>query len=708
MTADLPLILAGPFLRHCDNDNFTLCWVSREPLTELKLTLAAKQHSLTSEHLQEFALGDKAFYYLLHLTQTDLLPSNQGISYHLSANGHSDVFASISELTYAAQIPPTTEPANADGTEVDGTDTVNKAQSTKALANSANGPVFYIKPDIVDMLHGSCRNPHHHSDDALKAADTRLSQDLSLEARPSLLMLSGDQVYVDDVSGPMLFAIGQVITLLGLKQECFEGAKIADSEALDYNPGSMYQRHNKLLPHTQYPAKTALWRWYRNHPIFTSSMAENHLLSLAEVIALYLLTWSPSLWQCVDIPQHATELNKLASQRWNKQYQYLMVFVEGLGQVRRLLAHLPTYMMFDDHDVTDDWNLTARWEEAAYGHAFSKRIIGNALIGYTLFQGLGNNPDKFKLELLPLIHKLFSQANTLTINTNSHSIDAACTDQNAAEVASENTPGKTAVKTAGETAAEKADETVGPQDVLIQALLKFEHWHYSLATSPKVVVLDTRTRRWRSESNLAKPSGLMDWEALMDLQQELIDQDKVIIVSPAPIFGVKFIEAIQRTATLIGGSLLVDAENWMAHPGAANALLSIFMHRKTPQQFVILSGDVHYSFSYDIRIRFRHGSPHIYQITCSGIKNQFPEKLLPWFDKLNGWLYGHFSPLNWFTKRKRMLIRGRRPNGHSSQRLVNRSGLGILTLAENGAPKQISVLHSDLSQTIFEPPRNER
>jgi hypothetical protein len=39
---------------------------------------------------------------------------------------------------------------------------------------------------------------------------------------------------------------------------------------------------------------------------------------------------------------------------------------------------------------------------------------------------------------------------------------------------------------------------------------------------------------------------------------------------------------------------------------------------------------------------------------------------------------------------------------------INRSGLGILTLAENGAPKQISVLHGDLSQTHFEPQKDER
>ena len=53
-----------------------------------------------------------------------------------------------------------------------------------------------------------------------------------------------------------------------------------------------------------------------------------------------------------------------------------------------------------------------------------------------------------------------------------------------------------------------------------------------------------------------------------------------------------------------------------------------------------------------------------------------------------------------------MLIRGRRPNGHRSSRLVNNSGIGLVRIAESGAPSEISVLHSDGSKTTFEPPRN--
>lgn len=625
MPTALPLVLAGPTLRHCDRDNFTLWFVSSAPMNELILHLGEEKLILGNQQRHEIRLGEHAWQYLIQVNRDELLAVNSAIGYRLEDSRHGALFENITQLNYGDKV----------------------------------APEFVIKPEIENMLHGSCRNPHHHSGDALVAADTRLSQDLRVEARPSLLMLSGDQVYVDDIAGPMLYAIGQVIQLLGLPQEQFSGASLSDSSAISYLPAALYRRHKNLLPKTQYQAKTALRRWYINHPIFTSSLADNHLVSLGEIMALYLLTWSPELWQQIEVPKEVEGLSAVNTLRWEKEWLHLLEFKAGLHKVRRLMAHLPTYMIFDDHDVTDDWNLTAKWEKAAYGHPFSRRILGNALIGYTLFQGLGNAPHKFTTEIVPLIDDFFSQPDT------------------------------------------------AKQDLLIHALLKFEHWHYSLNTSPKIVVLDTRTHRWRSESNLAKPSGLMDWEALMEFQHDLLGQRNVIIVSAAPMFGVKLIETIQRTATMLGGSLLVDAENWMAHPGTANTLLSIFLHRKTPEQFVILSGDVHYSFAYDIRIRFRKTGPQIYQITCSGLKNQFPEKLIPIFDKLNGWLYGHFSPLNFLTKRKRMSIRGRRPNGERSKRLMNRSGIGLLSLARNGAPTQIAVLHADMSETHFDAPRKD-
>lgn len=86
--------------------------------------------------------------------------------------------------------------------------------------------------------------------------------------------------------------------------------------------------------------------------------------------------------------------------RYQQEFEIIEKFVDGLWQVQRLMAHLPCAMMFDDHDVTDDRNLTAGWEQAAYGQPFFKRIIGNTLLGYLIFQGWGNAPEQFPLELL--------------------------------------------------------------------------------------------------------------------------------------------------------------------------------------------------------------------------------------------------------------------------------------------------------------------
>jgi len=271
-------------------------------------------------------------------------------------------------------------------------------------------------------------------------------------------------------------------------------------------------------------------------------------------------------------------------------------------------------------------------------------IIGNGLIAYWLCQGWGNEPNNFNQEFLDVATRFIEHPESQT------------------------------------------------QDDFIRYLYTFERWHYTIHSSPKVVVLDTRTRRWRSESRMNKPSGLMDWEALIEFQHELMHQDKVVVVSAAPMFGVKVIEALQKAATIVGQPLVIDAENWMAHPGSANTLLSIFTHTKTPTNFVILSGDVHYSFAYDIKLRFRRNSPNIFQITCSGFKNQFPEPLLATCDHADRLLYSPRSPLNFLTKRKRLKIKKRDPDTPGVRRLVNTSAVGELKLDDHGKPSRVSIL----------------
>ena len=92
------------------------------------------------------------------------------------------------------------------------------------------------------------------------------------------------------------------------------------------------------------------------------------------------------------------------------------------------------------------------------------------------------------------------------------------------------------------------------------------------------------------------------------------------------------------------------------------------------------------------------------RITSSGLKNEFPRRLLDTFDRLNRWLYAPASPLNWFTKRRPMRIRPRRPQGAShGERLWNQSGIGLVTLDAQGRPVNIAQLGVDGSITHFLP-----
>ncbi|WPP47765.1 alkaline phosphatase D family protein [Pseudomonas sp. AN-1] len=635
---DLPAVLAGPLLRRLEARRLVLWLVASRPLeARLQLAWDDAQRGLVELDLplgdsrcQRLAVGRHAWLHLIDVRLDEPLPVDTFIYYDLHIE------------------------------EEDG--------GTRAIADWAPHLLYpgQARPDFVrrgrldHLLHGSCRKPHHPSKDGLLQADALLAATRSQPAeRPALLMLSGDQVYADDVAGPMLVAVHRLIERLGLYGEHLDGATVSTSEALYAHPAGYYRREDLLPAYTANEELRERFFGGVKKPVFTSANAHNHLVTFAEVLAMYLLVWSPTPWQL--IAPRMPELPEHLATRYRAEEPLIRAFVADLPQAARALAQLPCLMIFDDHDITDDWNLSARWEQSAYGHPFSRRIVGNALLGYLLCQGWGNCPEAFAGEL-PAIRELLA------------------------------TPDR------------QQRLSAEAQDAVIDRLLTFDHWHYSLPGQPLLLVLDTRTRRWRSESYLSRPSGLMDWEALCELQHALLDEPAVVIVSPAPMFGVKLIEIVQRLFTWAGYPLLVDAENWMAHRGAAKVMLNIFRHSRTPANYVILSGDVHYSFAYEVHIRHRDSGPRIWQITSSGIKNEFPRRLLDWFDRLNRWLYAPHSLLNWFTKRRRMQITPRIPSrSQRGERLWNGAGLGQVRLDEQGRPCEIRQLNADGAEpTCFE------
>ena len=621
-------LLAGPILRRMQSDRITI-WLATSKPVQWQLTIFTPEEEsrylLAGGHCTQLKVAEHFHVQLIDLRLDKPLPTDTWIGYSLEYN---------------------------DFVQQGWTNIVQEAAHLLYPGKHTLG--FVIHSRIASILHGSCRKPHYmrrdksESGDGLVRADQYLLEHAADPAQwPALLSMSGDQIYTDDVAGPMLVAIHRLLLALQDTSETLPTGNIRSSHALHRAQPHYYTR-DQLLPKTKAnrDLRTVLFTGVKK-PVFTTDSARNHLISLSEVMAMYLLVWSPIPWRLthMDIP---AEVPAEFVQRYQSQQTAIEKFVAGLTQVQRLMAHLPVAMVFDDHDITDDWNLSAEWETTAYNEPFSRRIIGNALIAYLVCQGWGNSPEKFS-------------AGTMK----------RC---------------ELALQSPGGQAHEE----------LISELIAFRGWHYQWNTQPAFVVLDTRTNRWRSEFNPAHPSGLMDWESLSELQQNLLGHDAVLLVSAAPMFGVKLIETIQKVFTWFGKPLMVDAENWMAHRGAAKTLLNLFRHGKTPQNFVILSGDVHYSFAYEVELRSKHNSPRIWQITSSGFRNEFPRKLLDTLDRLNRWMYAPWSPLNWFTKRRKMRIVPRKPDhGSRGERLVNGSGVGLLRLDKHGAPASVVQLLAD-------------
>jgi hypothetical protein len=104
---------------------------------------------------------------------------------------------------------------------------------------------------------------------------------------------------------------------------------------------------------------------------------------------MYLVAWAEANWP-EELPSAAEAAaaceggRMTASQR--RQYATELAGLEqarlALPAVRRVLANIPTYMIFDDHDVTDDWNITREWRDRVSGSPGGRRMVASALAAY--------------------------------------------------------------------------------------------------------------------------------------------------------------------------------------------------------------------------------------------------------------------------------------------------------------------------------------
>lgn len=387
--------------------------------------------------------------------------------------------------------------------------------ATDALAYPPHTlPTFVLQDRSrpLTLFYGSCRKIHDaHGGDALAEGDNLIARAPSrAEGRPTILVLGGDQIYADDVDD---MAMRHVRSL----------ARQLEGDSPETLPG----------PRLPADRRTVLAKVAR----FTSDDLKNQLATLAEYLALYGLSWN--------------------IRNWTHPPLQLAHFTSTLPKVRRLLANVPTYMIFDDHDVTDDWNLCVTWREAVWRAPLGRRIIANALTAYWLCQGYGNDPD---------------------------ATDAHAT----AELVS------------------LIEERQTRYPAVERAFWEFDRWEFSTPTTPFVYFLDTRTQRGRQDDHASNGSAkgapaflksVRSWATTMARLHPLLRQqargEPIVFVSAAPIFGFEWIDFFQKFLTFFTGPYKFDYESWAANEAQMAHLLKLLSGRNV----ILLSGDVHYGYT---------------------------------------------------------------------------------------------------------------
>jgi hypothetical protein len=77
-----------------------------------------------------------------------------------------------------------------------------------------------------------------------------------------------------------------------------------------------------------------------------------------------------------------------------EEYAHLYRDSWGDPAIRWLLSTVPSAMIFDDHEVADDWNISEAWVEETRNHPWWNDQISGSHVSYWIYQHLGNLSPK--------------------------------------------------------------------------------------------------------------------------------------------------------------------------------------------------------------------------------------------------------------------------------------------------------------------------
>ena len=428
--------------------------------------------------------------------------------------------------------------------------------------------------DPLRILHGSCRLLHGAGEDAFGHVDALLAEVSGgadsapdLDRRPQALLLTGDQIYGDEVGGPIIRHLGELgRALLG------EGDSRSVPGVDDLAEVPVYGRQAISCERAQY----------------TSGNAANHIFTLGEYAAAYLVAWNADLWP--DRLPTADEAGVAGASRWEttslrRQYRSEARGLEtartAVPAARRALANLPTYTVFDDHDVTDDWNITRRWVQRVEGSPTGRRAVANALAAFWAFQGWGNQPEAFDQGF----------RDTLAAG---------------AQALGDPQPGEG-----------------HPAAAYEKALWGFDRWAYLVPTTPPVVMLDTRTQRcFDSDEGAARLLSDAELARVAVLCRAAVAEGgPLVLVSAVPAFGLEVQERRQKFLAGKVGPYDIDFEAWHSNLEGLVRFMAMLAEDVGVTRTVILSGDVHYALNVDVSFDVNGHEVRLAQLVSSSFKH---------------------------------------------------------------------------------------
>ncbi len=638
----LPFLLAGPIVRRVDSRSATFWMAFSEPATLEAWVFSGDQLSAGDGAVvsgdafvaHSSATGTRAFGDHLHVatvtaavTVGAFVPGSY-YSYDISVLGH----GGLKELGLLS-----------DASGGDGIDAA--APGRLALGYLPDRLPSFVTPPAtladLKLVHTSCRKPHGLGPDALPWLDDLIGDErLSPVDRPHQLFLTGDQIYADDVAAPLLPMLTRLGTeLLGYEETVpmAGGAAGAGTTRTKVTDLPAMRRGRLVLEVAK----------------FSTSAGGSHLLGFGEFAAMYLAAWSPRVWRAlagrdelfVTVPpadlaaRHLTDFEGRYGDTATWRAHDEKAEVEGAGntgdeakavtafalavpKVARVLANTPTYMVFDDHEITDDWYLSAPWRTRVLTAPLGRSVIRNGLMAYAAFQAPGNDPTRWGSDIATIA------ANPPELAFQQH-VETLLADRDSPTVGHEN----------------DVDEDLGLTSPTAEPLVRF---HYVVdGPRHKVVVLDTRTRRTYDSAVRHSPPKLLGkaLDAMLPAGPLADGRELLVVVSAAPVLFPRIFDALVQPMaaavfdlkTHMSGTeafdptnprpQIVGAEEWDIEGWGANepAFHQLLRRLATYPRVVVLSGDVHFASSLVCDVWAKGDDTvdsRILQCTASASKNE--------------------------------------------------------------------------------------